>query len=266
MAAVTSPTIRIGTWNVQEGRIDGRDVMHAEDVTALHAAVEEVRGAHVLALQEVPFNADGRSPFLDMISAGSSLEHVYTETLSPSMFDADRESGLAILSTIPMRPIHFATLPNPELTHDWGAEYKRTFDKGMIAVTLDWYGADVTVGSVHSFPFHRFGRTANDPEFEHIWEVLAGQIEELPHQQLAVCGDFNTEIRELVLSRLRRPLDRTFPGMVTSRKLQIDDILHSPTLTLDSMPRTVPTFSDHKLCVADFKFAERGDGNAAGRT
>jgi endonuclease/exonuclease/phosphatase family metal-dependent hydrolase len=254
MATLRFPTIRIATWNVQEGRDNGRDVTLAGNASALHAALEQVRGVDVLALQEVPFSDAGESRFLDELRTGSPLEHLYTETLSPSMFDAREHSGLAIVSTVPLAPVHFAALPNPELIYRWGADFKRTFDKGMIAATLNWHGMELTVGSLHSFPFHRFGRAANDPEFGEIWAVLARQIEELPYANLAVCGDFNTEVRDLVLRRLRRPLARTFLGVLTSREFEFDDMLRSPALKLASQPRAVATFSDHKLCVADFTF------------
>jgi endonuclease/exonuclease/phosphatase family metal-dependent hydrolase len=213
--------------------------------------VEHVRELDVLALQEVLFDDEGNSSMLDSFSAQTELRYVYSRKLSPSMLDPTLHSGLAIVSRVPLRPITFSTLPNPDLSVMSDSGEIRTFDKGLVAATVALSGHDLTVASLHSFPFHRFGRDASDPEFTPIWESLAEDIERLPGTHLAIGGDFNTEFRDLVLSRTKRELRGTFTGIATHRTNKFDDILRSPELIVHAEPIALETFSDHRLCVVE---------------
>jgi endonuclease/exonuclease/phosphatase family metal-dependent hydrolase len=241
--------MRIGTWNVNEGRPDERRGASGtwQDVAP------SLDGLDVLALQEVPFDPDGRSPFLAAVQDGTRLRFAAAAVLSPAIFDPDGSSGLALLSRRPLAATQLVKLPNPDLvtTRD---RPMRTYDKGILSGRVAIEDRTLTVASIHLFPFHRFGRKADEPEFGAIWETVAGFAEQHREDPLVICGDYNAESRDPLLRRVSRKLTSTFSAVRTSRAYKFDDILWSGELSLRTSS-TTETFSDHKLCVADFTWA-----------
>lgn len=250
MAALTGG-LRVGSWNVREGLPDGTDDP-AGRVTAMAdlAAALAAYPVDVLALQEVDFDPSGASAVLDALRAHTPLRHVYAEPVSPSAYLAGHAAGVGIASRVPVVEHGLELMPNPGLRLQWRGEAVYSFEKGMIAGAVELAGLRVTVTSVHLFPFRRFGRTPEEPEFAPIWRDLADQLGKFADEPLVVCGDFNTPRRDLLLRAADRPLSRAVGERPTHRGLPIDDILYSADFAEVATPDVVRTFSDHDLCVA----------------
>ncbi|MFI6732248.1 endonuclease/exonuclease/phosphatase family protein [Nonomuraea sp. NPDC050451] len=225
--------LRVGTWNVHEGRHDGGDQSGTHEVVRLIRELD----LDVLALQEVVFDGN-RSPMLDAIAGRTELRHVEGHPLSPAMCGTG-SAGIALAARTPLEDVRRAVLPNPCLVKgDW-----HSYDKGLMTARLAYSGRMIAVGCLHMVPFHRFGRVAEDPDFGHIWEQAAKEIAYALLPLTFVGGDFNTDRRDL----LDLPL-------VAAHRDGVDTILHSPPAP-SRPPDSIPTFSDHPCRVAEFALA-----------
>lgn len=246
-------TVRAGTWNIHEGiSAAGTGKEQTEQLIALLADAD----ADVVALQEVPFDRDGDSAVLQAISAQTQLRYVSGFSLSQSSFHPERCSGLAIASRVPHAVADRTRLPNPNLRIYRQQQRWESWDKGILTVRINLPGRPLWVSSVHSYPFHDFGRNAAEEEFEPIWLALANAINQIPGTAI-IAGDFNTNRRGLLTRLLNgNRLVPSFDGTPTHGKKAVDDILHD--VRLDRWrSKVTPNFSDHAFCQADFSF--KGD-------
>ncbi|MEQ4718474.1 endonuclease/exonuclease/phosphatase family protein [Nonomuraea sp. B19D2] len=226
--------LRVGTWNVHEGRREGDD---GSPGTREVVRLIQEQDLDVLALQEVAFNGTG-SPMLDAIAGQTALRHVEGQPLSPAMRPPG-SSGIALASRFPLEDVRRAVLPNPGLVKDdW-----HSYDKGLMTARLAYGRRTIAVGCVHMVPFHRFGRRAEEPEFSHIWEQAAKELGYALLPLTFVGGDLNTPRHDL----LDLPL-------LPSHRDEVDTILHTPPAP-SRPPSSIPTFSDHPCQVAEFAVA-----------
>ena len=149
-------------------------------------------------------------------------------------------SGLALVSRFPLESVTRTFFPNPCLRLD----RLRSFDKGVMTAAITVGGHSVSVAGVHLFPFHRFGRRAEEDDFTPIWDLLGNEIAKQAKGPVFVAGDLNTRRRDLIPPHIVA-LD---PAVRTG----VDDILYGAGARLISVS-TVPGFSDHPLCVAEFE-------------
>lgn len=245
--------IRVGSWNVREGlpakSLDPEDRPAA--LASLIALVIEHR-IDVLAMQEVDFDVIGRSSVLAALRTQTALEHIHAEPLSPSSFLPGFRAGLALASRVPIAGAGLRRLPNPGLSKGEQA----TYDKGSIAGTVQLDGQRLGVVSVHSFPFLRFGRSAEESEFAPIWRAMADRIGKMGEDPVVVGGDFNTPDRELLLRNTPFPMYRAVGDRPTHCGRATDDILYTGDLVLTEQARILASFSDHDLCVATFAYPD----------
>jgi endonuclease/exonuclease/phosphatase family metal-dependent hydrolase len=242
--------IRAATWNIHEGIMaDGSGKEQAEELveTLIDSDID------VLALQEVPFNDDGESPILQMISTCTQLRYASGFWLSRSFSKVGNFAGVAVASRAPHSVEARRRLPNPHLRVVKEHQEWRSWDKGMITVKIDLHHGSLWVASVHCYPFHEFGRCADEEEFAPIWSTLADAINEIPGTAI-IAGDFNTDRRYLFTGLLGRPhLASSFEGTATHGDKSVDDILHDIKLIRHSSSSSL-SFSDHTFCQADFSF------------
>lgn len=247
--------IRVGTWNIHEG-IPATD-SDREAGDELIAQLSE-SALDILALQEVPFDRAGNSPFLQRIAARSELRHVSGFPLSQASHHPGFRSGVAIASRLPHTVENRLLLPNPRLRSVRGGEIWRSWDKGLIIAKIDFPEAPIRLASIHCYPFHDFGRRASDRKFERIWHELADAVSRIPGPVI-LAGDFNTERRELITRNLNQiDLIPVFSGVDTHDGRSVDDILHDATMTHQSS-KAIQNFSDHALCQAEFVFGDPAD-------
>lgn len=243
--------LRVGSWNAREGLPDHCTTVAARpDALARLVALLAEYGVDVLALQEIDFDPVGRSEVLEALQDSTPLGHVYAEPLSPSTYLPDHHAGLGIASRVPIVGHGLDLLPNPGLQIETDGRRMHSFEKGMIAGTVELGDLRVTVASVHAFPFRRFGRTPDEAAFAPIWQTLADELGKFDGDPLVVCGDFNTPRRDLLLDVSERVLTRAIGDRPTHRGQPIDDILYSAELAPVAEPIVIPTCSDHELCLA----------------
>lgn len=241
--------LRVGSWNAREGLPEHCTTVAAQpDALAPLVALLAEYDVDVLALQEIDFDPVGRSAVLDALR-DSPLGHVYAEPLSPSTYLPDHRAGLGIASRVPIVGHGLDLLPNPGLQIEANGQRMHSFEKGMIAGTVEFDGLRVTVASVHALPFRRFGRTPDEAEFAPIWQALADELGKFDGDPLVVCGDFNTPRRDLLLDVSDRVLARAIGDRPTHRGQSTDDILYSTELIPAAEPLVLPTCSDHELCL-----------------
>jgi endonuclease/exonuclease/phosphatase family metal-dependent hydrolase len=246
-------TLRAGTWNIHEGvPSSGNDRNWRADLVAVIAEAD----LDVLALQEVPFGQDGRSAILEMITGETKLRYASGFPLSPSSFSSRDRSGVALVSRAPHNVSDRAWLPNPNLRSKRRGRSWVSWDKGILIIELTLAGSPLWAGSVHCYPFHNFGRKAEEREFTPIWSALADAINRIPGNRMIVAGDFNTERLDLLTNLLgRRRLVPAIGSAATHHGLAVDDILHDSSLIRKSCAVT-PTLSDHAFCQAEFILGE----------
>lgn len=239
---------RAATWNIHEGVAanESNTDPGGELLTMLSEA-----DVDVVALQEVPFDCSGESKVLEMIAARTQLRHVSGFTLSQSSFTPGQCAGVAVASRFPHSVEHRLLLPNPGLDVVRKQQHHKTWDKGLITVRIDFHREPLWATSLHCYPFHRFGRQAEEEEFAPIWLTLADAINTIPGKAI-VAGDFNTNRRYLLTGLLdHATLEPSFEGTPTHGDKSIDDILHDVRLVRRNS-KVTPNFSDHAFCQADF--------------
>jgi endonuclease/exonuclease/phosphatase family metal-dependent hydrolase len=243
--------LRVATWNVHEGiPVDGPGSgAEAPLWDALVAA-----DVQVAALQEVRFSELGEPEGLAAVAERLGMPYLRSFPLSSSCFRASDSVGVALLSRFPLAEERRTLLPNPRLQSGSNGCVSVTHDKGVLSAVVRWGRRLVRVASVHSFPFHRFGRAPEEDEFDGVWSTLARSIHASEEEAVLVCGDFNTERRELLTDHMDRKLYRAIVDRVTHRDLATDDILFSEELDLVES-EVVSTYSDHALCVAEFRLS-----------
>jgi endonuclease/exonuclease/phosphatase family metal-dependent hydrolase len=239
--------LRVATWNVHEEiPVDGSSTA-AAFWDALVAA-----GVHVAALQEVRFSELGEPYGITPVAERLAMPFWLTFPLSSSCFHDSDSVGILLLSRFPMAAERRALLPNPELHRGSNGSVRVTYDKGVLSAVVRWGGRPVRVASVHSFPFQRFGRSPDEAEFERVWSTLAKSVHPRDEEAVLVCGDFNTQRRELLTDHMDRKLYRAIGDRATHGDMAADDILFSEELELVGSV-AVSTSSDHALCVAEFR-------------
>lgn len=240
-------SIRVATWNLQEGaspRSSGPVAVN--DLAAVVAALD----LDFLALQEVPFENGDTSRMLDVLSEETGLLAATQLALSAGHHDSSRQSGLAILSTA--EPVErSATIFDGEDLP--GAS--DVFTKGVVA--CDFWVDEVLlrIASCHLFPFSRFSIDPATPALDHVWASLAAVFPPTSAGSAIVCGDFNTEKRELLFQQLSYPLSSTTLGRATHHGKSYDDLIHTPRVIRDGPPSILTLHSDHALCLAQFRIA-----------
>jgi endonuclease/exonuclease/phosphatase family metal-dependent hydrolase len=211
----TLTQLRVGTWNIHEAM-----PLTGTPTQGRHAVIDEVvdqvcdNEIDILAMQEVEFGSDGTSSVLSALTRRTPLRHVRAYPIN-------------------------------------GKEM-RSHDKGFMVCAVPVGGRDMTVVSLHSFPFHRFGRRPEEPDFREVWETFARTLTSgFSTEYLVICGDFNTANRRLVTDLLDPRMTRAIGSTPTHRGMPIDDILLSPAFGAGTDAQIVDTFSDHHLCLAD---------------
>jgi endonuclease/exonuclease/phosphatase family metal-dependent hydrolase len=249
----TLTQLRVATWNIHEAM-----PLTGTPTQARHAVIDEVvdqvcdNEIDILAMQEVEFDSDGTSSVLSALTRRTPLRHVRAFPISPSSFLTGHYAGLAIVSRFPIGHTERHKLPNPYLRTTHNGKEMRSHDKGFMVCAVPVGGRDMTVVSLHSFPFHRFGRRPEEPDFREVWETFARTLTTgFSTEYLVICGDFNTANRRLVTDLLNPRMTRAIGSTPTHRGMPIDDILLSPAFGAGTDAQIVDTFSDHHLCLAD---------------
>lgn len=243
--------LRIGTWNLRE-LYPGSSGSNVEQEIVDRVNAEDL---HVLLLQEVRFDRTGWSAALEILARKTDLHHTSGSPLSRTIRFPGALSGVAIATRLPHTDPRRVLLPNPGLVVERPTGRLVTWDKGLHMVRTGHRG--LVVGSVHSFPFHMFGRDPADGEFNPVWRAMAAVVDEVPARHVVLGGDFNATDREVLLRFVtrRRLTAANQGGVATHGDRTDDDILHDSHAVLRRFS-IVPGYSDHALCVAELSFGE----------
>ena len=255
MAALIK-VLRIGTWNIHEAVPVGQDLQGADEIRKEIADLLIRYKLDIVGLQEVDFLASPRSLTLETIRDNTSLRHGAFSILSESAFHPVGQAGVAIVSRFPLKETKRRRFSNPELGGKLNGEPIRSFDKGFVSTRVSIGPKLISAVSVHAFPFHLFGRDAQDPAFSHVWSDLSDCLAQLTSTPLVVCGDFNTDKRDLIASE-NLSLTRAITHQPTYRNDTVDDVLFTQDFQLQGV-EVVDNFSDHRLCYAELVW-EKGE-------
>ena len=218
--------LRIASWNVHEGHPAGASISEQ----AVRREIAELLLSYkvdIVGLQEVDFDSSTRSSILEKIKRDTPLEYVAHNILSSSSFNQDGSAGVALASRYPLTNLKRKYFSNPGLGTELDGIPIRSHDKGLISATVILPSLEISVVSLHTFPFRLFGREASDSDFEPLWSELSVELGGLAVRPLIVCGDFNTEQRDLISKSIGTFLTRSVVNEPTHKGKPIDDILYS---------------------------------------
>jgi endonuclease/exonuclease/phosphatase family metal-dependent hydrolase len=221
--------------------------------------VEVLREAdlHIAALQELYIPPNGDLTELRSIAWNAGFPYVEVERLSPS---AKRQGsgfmGVGLFSRHPLHDVSLTPLNNPGFAITRGGQDFSCHDKGMLSARIEYDGLSLWVASLHAVPFDFFEKRDDDEAHRHLWENMAEAVQSIGDGHMILAGDFNSERRELLTDKLAKRSERIFASAVgrvptTDAGKAFDDILFSGPFKADRV-RTEPTFSDHRLCIAEF--------------
>lgn len=249
--------LTVATWNLHEAVpiSDDADVVGPSVPRAVEETIALLtdRRVDIAAFQEVGFDSGGTSELMEAVRRHTPLRYVAAHPLHESSFFPGRLSGVAVASRFPIREHVRHMLPNPELRTEMGGKEIRTHDKGLVAAAVDLGdGVELSVVSLHSFPFYLFHRDPHEAEFKAVWDALADRLGRQRQSDLAlVCGDFNTEDRGLVLDAGALSLASSLDGQSSYGGKSVDDVLYGPGLVRRGVD-VVVNYSDHSVCIVDF--------------
>lgn len=250
---MTGMPFRVATWNIL-----GRRVAGTHEV-ARAGAVRSIIDRHpvdVLCLQEVHFYGDEPDGQLVEELSRAGLGHFVGSPLSKSHLDSSAGLGIGIASATPLsQPVTFQ-LSNPGLRASVRGEQWVLHDKGLLGCAVQTPdGREIQVYSLHLFPFHEFGVADNDHMVEAMWSEFWNYADKLVDSgELILAGDFNQVSRESAARRWSRNKWQFLLNdlVTTSFGLPLDEIALSWS-PVCSGARSVPTFSDHHLAIADVR-------------
>ncbi len=255
--------IRVATWNVHGGQVASTAQVSFEQSLAMLRQAEP----DLVALQEIEVDENSLRPAGATVEIGHAIgaPHFLTYGVSPSHHTPGRLLAVGLASRWPCTLVRRVPLPNPHLTMvDGSASPMRTHDKGVLTASVRTPRGPLLVCVVHSYPFHRFGASADEERFGPIWDALASDIDNLGDEPIVVAGDFNTEDRALLLRRVKT---RTLHPAALEASLASrpngqchDDILYGAPLELENIS-SFQTFSDHHCLVGRLNDGN-GDGSA----
>jgi endonuclease/exonuclease/phosphatase family metal-dependent hydrolase len=243
--------VRIATWN-----ICGRHVANSPDV-APAGAVKKIMSqcrADVVCLQEVHFYEKKPDAVLleELQSAG--LEYFEGLPLSESHLDASAWLGVGIASAWPLERTVTLQLINPALRKLIRGEEWSLHDKGLLGCrvrTPD--GEFLKINSLHLFPFHEFGISAEESYvgkmWSEFWSYADGLVKDCP---VVLAGDYNQESRA---SAAKQWSARDWFSCLDKRATMTSGFA-ADDVVVSSAPRSVTvtqmsTFSDHDLVLTD---------------
>lgn len=237
-------SIRVGTWNLQEGAASRlAAALAADDVAHVVASLD----LDFLALQEVPFEHSDGSRMLETLSERTGMVAAHILALSPGHHDPTKQSGLAILATT--RPVGKSSAT---FGGDPALGSSRIFTKGVVTCDFPLGGGRIRIASCHLFPFSRFSIDPSTPTLDGMWASLATVFPRTSGEWAIVCGDFNTEDRGPLFRRVGYPLSSTTEGLATHHGKSYDDLIFTPSISPEGPPTVLDLHSDHALCVAQF--------------
>ena len=245
----SSSVLRVASWNVHEGH----PVVGSISDQAVRREIAELLLSYqvdIVGLQEVGFDSSERSYILEAIQHNTPLEYIAHNILSSSSFSQDGSAGVALASRYPLADLRCKYFSNPELGAELDGIPIRSHDKGIISATVTLPGLEISVVSLHTIPFRLFGREANESDFEPLWSELSAELKGLAVRPLIVCGDFNTDQRDLASKSIGTFLTRSVVDEPTHKGRSIDDILYSQGFRPTSV-KVLSNFSDHRLCIAE---------------
>jgi endonuclease/exonuclease/phosphatase family metal-dependent hydrolase len=233
---------RVATWNIREGRRLSSDELF--DAGSIVGSLD----LDVLALQEVPFQADGSSPLLSSLLESTKLSFSSFLSMHESSF-GEASAGLATLTNYEQSPQTNVSFESKDLSLVVDGRVQNAHNKAVTRLICYTPAAAVVVYNVHLFPFRRLGLDAASERFRMLWQGLSRQLEASQDTPTVLCGDFNTARRHLVL-----PADAGYTRVIGDRETHegfaSDDILVSRHFRVrDSQLLDNP--SDHLLCVGE---------------
>jgi len=227
---------------------------------SLREYIEHFQTYHpdILSLSEIHLeDAEGNSEMVTRLSRELQLPYTACFAQSPSPLDTSKLAGLAVLSRFPIISQETFLLPNPRLEYDRadGAHWVM-FDKGAQRLSLALEDRRLDLVNLHYFPFHHFGRQANEADFAHVRHELVNVLVGSRQAPVIVTGDFNNKGFSLPLAMPELFANDLFRETVVAETTviglheQFDHILYTPA-TLRCLSSFVTTsFSDHLLVVA----------------
>lgn len=248
--AAPSRVIRVASWNVHEGIPAGVNLAEQAIRKEVAALLLEHK-VDIIGLQEVDFDTSARSFILETIQQETPLSHNVHNILSDSSFSPTGQAGVALASRYPMVDHERTRFTNPELDTELNGNQIRTHDKGFVSATIMFPGMAISAVSLHTIPFNLFGREADELEFKPMWQEISFKLTDFSARPLVVCGDFNTEQRDLIFTR-NNYLTRAVTTEPTHKGKANDDILYSTGLELLNVS-VLDNFSDHRLCIVELR-------------
>jgi endonuclease/exonuclease/phosphatase family metal-dependent hydrolase len=248
-----SEIVRIGTWNILGQRNYRRD--NAIAIGGVCATLNRCP-VDVLAMQEVHFYDGEPDPRLIAELRAVGLDHFVGRTFSLSHLDARAQLGVGIGSRFPLSDVTEYRLENPGLTAEVRGAHWTLHDKGLVRarVHLD-DRRSLVVHSLHLFPFFEFGVRDDDELVSRMWEEFWRYADEFGREiRTVLAGDYNQADRRAAMKELSE-LDWTFHAAdltTTATGMSLDDIAVN-WASYGPAARTVPTFSDHHLVIAEIE-------------
>jgi len=242
--------LRIGTWNLHEAKPAEHGCGDADEARVEIIDLLLRNKLDIVALQEVDFHEESRSRTLNAIKHATPLKYIAYSVLSESSFYPAARSGIAIASRFPLNNVVRRFLDNPDLIGEFEGTPIRMFDKGYVSAALTVAGNIISFVSLHAFPFHIFGRGADEATFKPIWSSLSADLVRLAAVPLIVCGDFNTSRRDLLSNNGDLKFSRAITRQPTYRDESLDDMLFTSQFELADV-KVMDNFSDHRFCFAE---------------
>jgi endonuclease/exonuclease/phosphatase family metal-dependent hydrolase len=140
-------------------------------------------------------DAQGASAMTDTIAARLNLHNVRNYVVGEAFepFAQGKFYGLSILSRFPLTDYEVIPLPNPGLRAEQpNGEIWQMHGKSVQKASVVLPGERlVNLFNVHSYPFHRFGRTLAEPEFTGWRQAFADALKTPDGKPGLWAGDFN---------------------------------------------------------------------------
>jgi endonuclease/exonuclease/phosphatase family metal-dependent hydrolase len=152
------------------------------------------KDADLLCLSEIHLESKTGSEMVKRLAHELGFPYHSSLTLSTSHLDTSKQLGMGVLSKYPIIKQEEFNIPSPKLEIDRpNGDHWVMFDKGGQRVYLDFEGKTIAIVNFSYFPFHHFGRSVDEPEFQELRSQLLSVLLGNADIPTIITGDFNTK-------------------------------------------------------------------------
>ena len=254
--------MKIATWNVNEcigitcdlDNQETRDKININNINEIISIIND-NDFDIIAFQEYPTYVSENLSLTDEIISKTNLKYFVDNTTYDSFLFKGGKVGVAIFSKYEIIESTISLFGNPHMVKvGKDGSINRSFDKGIIKITINKDGDNYSFITGHAMAFAPFGKTEFD--YPESYKPLEELINSSLGEKLVVLGDFNTEELFKIIPSISGELYDTVDFTTTKDYYEKRGEVHMDYILINNFFKKVKSYkidnySDHYVVVSE---------------